>query len=115
MLLLDEPTSGLDSSAALEVVKLAASLARLGMAVLATIHQPSGAAFAMFDRLLVMVGGRPAYFGPCGGAALAYFSRQQNAAALGDRPWPVTGACLVLARARVCGCMCLGVARMCVR
>lgn len=69
ILLLDEPTSGLDSAAALEVLShLRAAARRLRLLVVATVHQPSSAAFALFDRLLLLSRGRTQYFGPVVGA-----------------------------------------------
>jgi ATP-binding cassette subfamily G (WHITE) protein 2 (SNQ2) len=65
ILFCDEPTTGLDSKSALRVVKLLRRLARSGLAVVATIHQPSAEAFEMFDSLLLLQrGGKQVYFGP---------------------------------------------------
>ena len=64
LLLLDEPLSGLDSSSAAEVCKLMRDLCTHGMAVAASLHQPSDTLFANFATLLVLAGGRLAYFGP---------------------------------------------------
>lgn len=73
-IILDEPTSGLDSQTALEVVQ---SLARLsagsGCTVVVTIHQPSLAAFSLFDGLVLLAAGKLAYCGPAA-AAPAYFA-----------------------------------------
>jgi ABC-type multidrug transport system ATPase subunit len=60
LLYLDEPTSGLDSIASMTLVRLLATLARGGVTVIATIHQPSAAAFYTFDRLLLLHQGAPA-------------------------------------------------------
>ena len=54
MILLDEPTSGLDSSTALRIVKMLKKEAENGMTIVATIHQPSGEVFSLFDRLIVL-------------------------------------------------------------
>jgi ABC-type multidrug transport system ATPase subunit len=67
VLFLDEPTSGLDSFSANEVVALARDLARSGVTVVATIHSPTAAAFAMFDRVLVLSRGSTVFFGPNAG------------------------------------------------
>lgn len=64
LLYLDEPTSGLDSVSAMSLVELISSLAKDGKTVIATIHQPSAAAFFKFDRLLLLVKGRICYSGP---------------------------------------------------
>ena len=66
---LDEPTSGLDAAIALDVVHAARALADGGRAVLVTIHQPSAAAFALFDSLLLLNRGRSVYFGAAHHAA----------------------------------------------
>ncbi len=64
ILFLDEPTTGLDSKSALRVVRLLKKLAKTGLAVIATIHQPSAQAFALFDDvLLLQKGGRQLYAG----------------------------------------------------
>ncbi|CDW73845.1 abc transporter family protein [Stylonychia lemnae] len=63
MILLDEPTSGLDSFKALSIVKLLQKLARNGMTVIATLHQPSSEAFTIFDRLILMADGHIMYQG----------------------------------------------------
>lgn len=64
LLLLDEPLSGLDSSSAAEVCKLMRNLSTRGMAVAASLHQPSDTLFANFATILILAGGRLAYFGP---------------------------------------------------
>ena len=65
ILFLDEPTSGLDSRTALSVVQTLRDLAhRDNKAVLVTIHQPSEQAFALFDKVILLAGGRVAYAGP---------------------------------------------------
>ena len=67
LLFLDEPTSGLDSQSALAILRILRSLADMGMAIIATIHQPSYAVFQQFDRLLLLAkGGRTVYFGDVG-------------------------------------------------
>jgi len=63
LLFLDEPTSGLDSVAALSLVRLLKSIAQSGATVIATIHQPSAAAFFHFDRLLLLAKGQACYLG----------------------------------------------------
>jgi len=57
VVLLDEPTSGLDSMKAVKLVGLLQSLARQGKTIISTIHAPSSAAFAHFDRLILMADG----------------------------------------------------------
>eukprot|EP00903_Cladosiphon_okamuranus_P016410 g15131.t1 len=65
LLLLDEPTTGLDSSSASEVMLLARKLAFPGdrRAVVSSVHQPSQEMFSLFDKVLVLVEGRQAFFG----------------------------------------------------
>lgn len=63
--LLDEPLTGLDSSRAVEVMQSLKKLAHdEGITVMLTIHQPSSALYACFDRLLMLgAGGRTAFLG----------------------------------------------------
>jgi energy-coupling factor transporter ATP-binding protein EcfA2 len=79
LIFLDEPTSGLDSQTAWAIVSLLKKLADHGLAILCTIHQPSGVIFQQFDRLLLLAkGGRTVYFGDIGENAIAltgYFER----------------------------------------
>eukprot|EP00756_Hemistasia_phaeocysticola_P040249 Hpha_TRINITY_DN16853_c3_g2::TRINITY_DN16853_c3_g2_i1::g.150483::m.150483 len=51
ILLLDEPTSGLDSFTAVRLMSIVQEIARSGVAVVCTIHQPAPAVFALFDRV----------------------------------------------------------------
>lgn len=53
-LFLDEPTSGLDSDTAWSICTFLRKLADNGLAVLCTIHQPSGILFQILDRLLFL-------------------------------------------------------------
>ncbi|KAF4633639.1 hypothetical protein G7Y89_g4480 [Cudoniella acicularis] len=66
LLFLDEPTSGLDNSTAWLICNLLRKLASQGQQILCTIHQPSGALFQMFDRLILLHEGRCLYFGDLG-------------------------------------------------
>ncbi|KAI0480152.1 hypothetical protein GGR56DRAFT_671296 [Xylariaceae sp. FL0804] len=73
ILFLDEPTSGLDSVASWEVINYLRGVARRNnLIVIASIHQPSTSTFNLFDKLLLLSGGRPHYFGPVGGVADFY-------------------------------------------
>ena len=63
IVLLDEPTSGLDSQSAKRVIKQLRLEAKRGLAVLATIHQPSSELFMSFDRVIVLSEGRTIYNG----------------------------------------------------
>ncbi|KAK4700499.1 hypothetical protein P7C70_g5747, partial [Phenoliferia sp. Uapishka_3] len=80
LLFLDEPTSGLDSQAAYEIVRFLKKIAASGIAVLCTIHQPSGDLFEMFDAVLILApGGRTVFHGPTGENASTvtdYFGRR---------------------------------------
>ena len=64
LLLLDEPTSGLDSSTALRIIGLLRKQAYNGMAVLATIHQPSAEILLKFDRVILLSEGQTIFNGP---------------------------------------------------
>lgn len=68
VLFLDEPTSGLDSAASYYVMKRIAGLNHKKDGVLrtiiASIHQPSGEVFQLFDSLCLLSGGKAVYFGP---------------------------------------------------
>ena len=65
VLYMDEPTTGLSSQSALATMTLAKQIARAGIAVICTIHQPACEIFSLFDKLLLLQkGGRVAYFGP---------------------------------------------------
>jgi ABC-type multidrug transport system ATPase subunit len=74
--LLDEPLTGLDSSRAVEVMNHLSKLAHSdGTTVILTIHQPSSAIYATFDRLLLLgAGGRTAFCGEVS-QAVPYFSK----------------------------------------
>jgi len=64
VLLLDEPTSGLDSTSAVALVKMLQELARTSnKTIITSIHQPSSAVFASFDRLIMLAEGHVVYFG----------------------------------------------------
>ncbi|KAL7540199.1 hypothetical protein ACHAXR_009936 [Thalassiosira sp. AJA248-18] len=63
----DEPTSGLDARAASIVMRSLRRIADSGIAVVATIHQPSVTIFNSFDSLLLLKsGGKTAFFGDLG-------------------------------------------------
>lgn len=65
ILFLDEPTSGLDSAASYEVISFLRDVAkRNNLIVVASIHQPSTSTFNLFDKLLLLSGGKTHYFGP---------------------------------------------------
>jgi ABC-type multidrug transport system ATPase subunit/ABC-type multidrug transport system permease subunit len=65
ILFLDEPTSGLDSAASLKVISYLKKLVkREHFIVIASIHQPSTTTFELFDKLLLLSGGKTCYFGP---------------------------------------------------
>ncbi|KAJ8600035.1 hypothetical protein CTAYLR_001898 [Chrysophaeum taylorii] len=69
LLLADESTSGLDAASASRVFGLLAQMAKMGRTVVASLHQPSDAMFAKFDKLGLLVDGRCVFFGPASLAA----------------------------------------------
>ncbi|KAG1673764.1 hypothetical protein FOA52_002333 [Chlamydomonas sp. UWO 241] len=70
VLLLDEPTSGLDAAAALNVATHLREMAtQSGHVVIASIHQPRGAIWALFDTVTLLSKGRLLYTGPTSGMA----------------------------------------------
>jgi len=77
VLFLDEPTSGLDAIGADTIMEAVANVAKSGTAVVCTIHQPSQRIFLRMSHLLLLLrGGKTAYFGPIGDLAedlLGYF------------------------------------------
>ncbi|GAA6004217.1 uncharacterized protein JCM10292_007295 [Rhodotorula paludigena] len=79
LLFLDEPTSGLDSQAAFEICRFLRKIAASGLAILCTIHQPSGELFELFDDVVLLApGGKTVYAGPTGASAsdiTLYFAR----------------------------------------
>jgi ABC-type multidrug transport system ATPase subunit len=104
VLILDEPTSGssrhlnmsrinpflflpgLDSVSAAKVVSVLHALAHdtdNPTAVIATIHQPSSQIYRIFDRVVLLSGGRSLYEGEGGFAPAEYFAAQGSPCALG--------------------------------
>ncbi|GMH35776.1 hypothetical protein BSKO_03644 [Bryopsis sp. KO-2023] len=63
VLFLDEPTSGLDSYTANEVMTYVKKFTEDGVTICATIHSPSPYAFALFDRVMMLVRGQVVFFG----------------------------------------------------
>ena len=65
ILVLDEPTSGLDSNMAQMIVEQLLVLCReTAVSVVMTVHQPSTQLFNKLEDLMLLEGGRVAYFGP---------------------------------------------------
>jgi ATP-binding cassette, subfamily G (WHITE), member 2 len=65
ILFLDEPTTGLDTFTAMHLLLLLRSLARTGVAIVFSIHQPRSRIYEVFDRVLLLNSiGETAYFGP---------------------------------------------------
>lgn len=65
ILFLDEPSSGLDSTASFEVIHYLRTLAKKhNIIVICSIHQPSSDLLQLFDKLLLLSGGKTCYFGP---------------------------------------------------
>lgn len=63
VLLVDEPTSGLDSASALRVMEFLQAVARSGVAVVATVHQPAKRVWELADSVCFLSKGSVVYFG----------------------------------------------------
>ena len=74
LVFLDEPTSGLDSFQAQSVMETLQNLASNGHTVVCSIHQPRSSIYAMVDSLMLLAGGRCAYYGPSGSLCHSYFA-----------------------------------------
>lgn len=74
LVFLDEPTSGLDSFQAQSVMETLQNLALNGHTVVCSIHQPRSSIYAMVDSLMLLAGGRCAYYGPSGAVCHSYFA-----------------------------------------
>ena len=69
ILFLDEPTSGLDSFAALNIMEYVAKLGGAGHTIIASVHQPRAAIWAMFHKVCLLSEGRQLFFGAPDGVA----------------------------------------------
>lgn len=76
LLFCDEPTTGLDSYSAGVVIEKLRQLAERGKAIICTIHQPASGLFDLFNQVLLLAGGRVAFHGEVGAAAI-HFNRYQ--------------------------------------
>lgn len=74
LLWLDEPTTGLDSTSAFQVVKTLQNLARQGRTIIVTIHQPRSEIWSLFDNVILLTRGSPAYAGSAENC-LGYFAK----------------------------------------
>lgn len=74
LVFLDEPTSGLDSFQAQSVMETLRNLASNGHTVVCSIHQPRSSIYAIVDSLMLLAGGRCAYYGPSGPSCHNYFA-----------------------------------------
>jgi ABC-type multidrug transport system ATPase subunit len=74
LLWLDEPTTGLDSTSAYQVVKTLQNLARRGRTIIVTIHQPRSEIFSLFDNVVLLTRGSPAFAGSTK-ECLPYFTK----------------------------------------
>ncbi|KAH7355578.1 ABC transporter-like protein [Pyrenochaeta sp. MPI-SDFR-AT-0127] len=74
LLWLDEPTTGLDSTSAYQIVKTLQNLARKGRTIIVTIHQPRSEIWNLFDNVVLLTRGNPAYAGSAK-TCLAYFAK----------------------------------------
>ncbi|KAI7235612.1 hypothetical protein KC330_g4211 [Hortaea werneckii] len=63
-IILDEPTSGLDATSAASIMRLLKGISRLGVTIIAVVHQPREQIFYAFDQVLLLAqGGRMVYSG----------------------------------------------------
>ncbi len=60
----------------LQVMTVVKSLATHGITVCATIHSPTPYCFNLFDRMLLLLRGQVAYFGPNGGLTAGFAAPQ---------------------------------------
>jgi ABC-type multidrug transport system ATPase subunit len=74
ILFLDEPTTGLSATDSLQVACLLSSMAKSGITIVCSLHQPRTDIFKLFDNLLLLSLGNTAYFGPTRGAE-SFFER----------------------------------------
>lgn len=74
LLWLDEPTTGLDSTSAFQVIKTLQNLARQGRTIIVTIHQPRSEIWSLFDNVILLTRGSPAYAGSAK-ECLDYFAK----------------------------------------
>jgi ABC-type multidrug transport system ATPase subunit len=74
LLFLDEPTTGLDSTSAFQVIKTLQNLARKGRTIIVTIHQPRSEIWDLFDNVILLSRGSPAYAGSAKDC-LPYFAK----------------------------------------
>ncbi|KAF2457396.1 P-loop containing nucleoside triphosphate hydrolase protein [Lineolata rhizophorae] len=74
VLFLDEPTTGLDAASAFQLVRTLKNLARKGRTIITTIHQPRSEIWSLFDNLVLLTQGVPAYSGPTADC-LEYFTK----------------------------------------
>ncbi|OJD30008.1 abc transporter [Diplodia corticola] len=63
VLFLDEPTTGLDATSAFQLVRTLKNLASKGRTIITTIHQPRSEIWDLFDNLVLLTKGHPAYSG----------------------------------------------------
>jgi ABC-type multidrug transport system ATPase subunit/ABC-type multidrug transport system permease subunit len=64
VIMLDEPTSGLDSTSAVALIHILNTLAHSeGKTIITSIHQPSSAVFASFNKLMLLADGNVVYYG----------------------------------------------------
>eukprot|EP01064_Diplonema_japonicum_P032704 TRINITY_DN6209_c0_g1_i1.p1 TRINITY_DN6209_c0_g1~~TRINITY_DN6209_c0_g1_i1.p1 ORF type:complete len:732 (+),score=161.06 TRINITY_DN6209_c0_g1_i1:1207-3402(+) len=73
VLFVESPTGGLGYSASLSIMKLLRRLAGIGKTVVVTLHQPRWKVYNIVDNLVLIHGGRMAYFGKAGEEAIGFF------------------------------------------
>jgi len=85
ILILDEPTSGLDFATSHDLVLTLKDLAKAGMSIVATFHQPSVDISDQFDTLSLLANGRMVFSGPIK-CALDFFAGKGHPCPTGRNP-----------------------------
>jgi ABC-type multidrug transport system ATPase subunit len=74
VLFLDEPTTGLDATSAFQLIRTLKALAKKGRTIIVTVHSPRSEIWNLFDRLILLTRGAPAYSGSVD-ECLPYFAK----------------------------------------
>ena len=85
LLFLDDPTSGLDSTSAQSVIEKVHGIARAGITVVLTIHQPSSRIQLLLDHLIILARDQLMYQGSPKDVGL-HLGRMGRKAPKGENP-----------------------------